>query len=45
MGIAGYKNSDKDFSSLLKRADEALYRAKKQGRNKIVIDNNEAEGN
>lgn len=35
MGLASFKSGD-DFDSILQLADEALYRAKSQGRNQIV---------
>lgn len=34
-GVAEYRSSDQTFDSLLSRADEALYRAKSGGRNKV----------
>jgi len=36
-GIASLKESDTEISKLVSRADEALYRAKNSGRNKIVV--------
>lgn len=36
IGVAAFKHSD-DQDSLIKRADEALYRAKSQGRNCVVM--------
>ena len=39
IGISGLIGDDKqDFKTLLKRADRALYRAKAEGRDRIVID-------
>ncbi|MCU7837104.1 MAG: sensor domain-containing diguanylate cyclase [gamma proteobacterium symbiont of Taylorina sp.] len=38
MGIAGYYAMDNNFDTLLKRVDRALYLAKDQGRNTVVID-------
>lgn len=35
MGVASYPENGKDGSSLTKRADEALYKAKSEGRNRI----------
>jgi len=35
-GVAQYNPQDKEFSQLFKHADELLYRAKEQGRNRIV---------
>jgi diguanylate cyclase (GGDEF)-like protein len=36
IGVAALDPSDRDFSALLGRADEALYRAKARGRNLVV---------
>jgi len=34
-GVATLRDSENDCSSLIKRADEALYRAKREGRNRV----------
>jgi diguanylate cyclase (GGDEF)-like protein len=36
-GIAGYRN-DETFEQMIARADKALYQAKEQGRDRIVVD-------
>lgn len=35
MGVAAYPEHGRDGSTLTKRADEALYKAKSQGRNRV----------
>ena len=36
-GVAQYQVSDRTFDSLLSRADDALYRAKRDGRNRVCV--------
>ncbi len=38
IGIAGLRDKDDTGAALLKRADQALYRAKRDGRNRVVPD-------
>jgi two-component system cell cycle response regulator len=38
IGIAGRISPDEDAMAIFKRADEALYRAKRDGRNRVVAD-------
>jgi diguanylate cyclase (GGDEF)-like protein len=37
IGLATYQGSDRNFNDLLRRADQALYAAKKNGRNRVEI--------
>ncbi len=37
IGIAEYQSSDGDHEDIIKRADEALYRAKDRGRDRVVL--------
>jgi two-component system cell cycle response regulator len=38
IGIAARTSPNEDATAILKRADEALYRAKRDGRNRVVAD-------
>jgi len=40
IGVAELKNGKEGFTDLIKRADDAMYRAKKQGRNRVIVDEN-----
>ncbi|MCK5189266.1 MAG: diguanylate cyclase, partial [Methylococcales bacterium] len=37
IGIAQLNSAGEEFSNLLKRADIAVYQAKEQGRNRVVV--------
>jgi diguanylate cyclase (GGDEF)-like protein len=38
LGVATWAGASQDAAALLKRADEALYRAKESGRNRVEVD-------
>jgi len=42
MGIAGHREGE-ELSSLMERADLAMYQAKKSGRNRVVLDSEDVE--
>ena len=39
IGVATYRRGDRTLDAILKRADDALYAAKNQGRDRVVVDN------
>ena len=41
VGVAAYSPHDKDWEAILRRADEALYRAKVHGRNRVDVHSRE----
>lgn len=41
IGVAAYSPHDKDWEAILRRADEALYRAKTHGRNRVDVHSRE----
>ncbi|WP_287715198.1 sensor domain-containing diguanylate cyclase [Blautia sp.] len=43
IGIAAAKQKESDYLEVLKRADQALYKAKRQGRNQYVLDYSKEE--
>jgi len=40
IGVAELRKGKEGFSDLIKRADDAMYQAKKQGRNRVIVDTN-----
>jgi diguanylate cyclase (GGDEF)-like protein len=38
VGIATYSNEVEDYLTLIKHADEAMYQAKNQGKNRVIVD-------
>ena len=38
VGLAGFEDSNDSLDKMLKRADDALYRAKSEGRNRVIAD-------
>jgi len=40
IGVSDFQDSDKSIDDMIRRADNALYRAKDQGRNRIIIEGN-----
>jgi diguanylate cyclase (GGDEF)-like protein len=45
IGLATYQDSDRSFNDLLRRADQALYAAKKNGRNRVEIAESDSQVN
>ncbi len=43
IGISQLRISEENFSGLVKRADDAMYKAKEKGRNRIIIDKNDCD--
>ena len=37
IGVTAFKNEDENFSEVIRRADQGMYRAKELGRNRIVM--------
>ncbi|MBD2296758.1 PleD family two-component system response regulator [Anabaena sphaerica FACHB-251] len=40
IGVASYSLGDKTIDAIIQRADQALYQAKNQGRNRVIANNN-----